>query len=59
VEGGFSDVRETTAHVSCTFVPPTTKHSRASASPNSGIVVLTMFDNLHYLKALSKLGIDA
>jgi DNA-binding NarL/FixJ family response regulator len=30
-----------------------------SASPNSRIVVLTMFDNLHYLKALSKLGIDA
>jgi DNA-binding NarL/FixJ family response regulator len=30
-----------------------------SASPNSKIVVLTMFDNLHYLKALSKLGIDA
>ena len=28
-------------------------------SPNSKIVVLTMFDNLHYLKALSKLGIDA
>jgi DNA-binding NarL/FixJ family response regulator len=30
-----------------------------SLSPNSRIVVLTMFDNLHYLKALSKLGIDA
>jgi DNA-binding NarL/FixJ family response regulator len=30
-----------------------------SASPNSRIVVLTMFDNVHYLKALSKLGIDA
>ncbi len=30
-----------------------------SVSPNSRIVVLTMFDNLHYLKALSKLGIDA
>jgi DNA-binding NarL/FixJ family response regulator len=30
-----------------------------SASPNSRIVVLTMFDNLHYLKALSRLGIDA
>jgi DNA-binding NarL/FixJ family response regulator len=30
-----------------------------SISPNSRIVVLTMFDNLHYLKALSKLGIDA
>ena len=30
-----------------------------AASPNSRIVVLTMFDNLHYLKALSKLGIDA
>jgi DNA-binding NarL/FixJ family response regulator len=30
-----------------------------SASPSSRIVVLTMFDNLHYLKALSKLGIDA
>jgi len=29
------------------------------ASPDSKIVVLTMFDNLHYLKALSKLGIDA
>src|SRR5215217_2996860 len=29
------------------------------ASPSSKIVVLTMFDNLHYLKALSKLGIDA
>jgi DNA-binding NarL/FixJ family response regulator len=29
------------------------------ASPGSRIVVLTMFDNLHYLKALSKLGIDA
>lgn len=30
-----------------------------SASPDSKIVVLTMFDNLHYLKALSKMGIDA
>jgi DNA-binding NarL/FixJ family response regulator len=30
-----------------------------SASPSSKIVVLTMFDSLHYLKALSKLGIDA
>src|SRR5215204_4704594 len=30
-----------------------------SASPESRIVVLTMFDNLRYLKALSKLGIDA
>src|SRR5215212_6491874 len=30
-----------------------------SASPDSRIVVLTMFENLHYLKALSKLGIDA
>ncbi len=30
-----------------------------SASPESRIVVLTMFDNLQYLKALSKLGINA
>src|SRR5215204_4095880 len=30
-----------------------------SSSPASRIVVLTMFDNLHYLKALSKLGIHA
>ena len=30
-----------------------------SASPSSRIVVLTMFENLRYLKALSKLGIDA
>jgi DNA-binding NarL/FixJ family response regulator len=30
-----------------------------SASPRSKIVVLTMFDNLHYLKALSKLEINA
>ncbi len=30
-----------------------------AASPNSKIVVLTMFDNLHYLQALSKLGINA
>jgi DNA-binding NarL/FixJ family response regulator len=29
------------------------------ASPGSRIVVLTMFENLHYLKALSKLGINA
>ena len=29
------------------------------ASPDSRIVVLTMFDNLRYLKALSKMGIDA
>src|SRR5919107_384259 len=29
------------------------------ASPDSKIVVLAMFDNLHYLKALSRLGIDA
>jgi DNA-binding NarL/FixJ family response regulator len=29
------------------------------ASPESRIVVLTMFDNLRYLRALSKLGIDA
>ena len=28
-------------------------------SPNSRIVVLTMFDNLHYLQALSRLGIGA
>jgi DNA-binding NarL/FixJ family response regulator len=30
-----------------------------SASPDSRIVALTMFDNLRYLKALSKMGIDA
>jgi DNA-binding NarL/FixJ family response regulator len=30
-----------------------------SASPHSRIVVLTMHDNLRYLQALSKLGIDA
>ena len=30
-----------------------------SASPGSRIVVLTMFDNLRYLQALSKMGIDA
>jgi DNA-binding NarL/FixJ family response regulator len=30
-----------------------------SVSPDSRIVVLTMFDNLQYLKALSKLGINA
>jgi len=30
-----------------------------SVSPNSRIVVLTMFDNLHYLRALSKLSIAA
>src|SRR3712207_2836920 len=30
-----------------------------SASPHSRIIVLTMFDNLRYLQALSKLGIDA
>ena len=30
-----------------------------SASPDSRIVVLTMFDNLRYLQALSKFGIDA
>jgi DNA-binding NarL/FixJ family response regulator len=30
-----------------------------SASPESKIVVLTLFDNLHYLKALSRMGIDA
>ena len=29
------------------------------ASPDSKILVLTMIDNLHYLKALSRLGIDA
>jgi DNA-binding NarL/FixJ family response regulator len=29
------------------------------ASPHSRIVVLTIFDNLHYVQALSKLGIDA
>jgi DNA-binding NarL/FixJ family response regulator len=29
------------------------------ASPDSKIVVLTMFDNLHYLQALSRLEIDA
>jgi DNA-binding NarL/FixJ family response regulator len=30
-----------------------------SLSPNSRIIVLTIFDNLHYLQALSKVGIDA
>ena len=30
-----------------------------SSSPDSRIVVLTMFDKLRYLKALSKMGIDA
>jgi DNA-binding NarL/FixJ family response regulator len=30
-----------------------------SLSPNLRIIVLTVFDNFHYLKALSKLGIDA
>jgi DNA-binding NarL/FixJ family response regulator len=30
-----------------------------SSSPDSRIVVLTMFDNLRYLNALSKMGIDA
>jgi DNA-binding NarL/FixJ family response regulator len=29
------------------------------ASPDSRIIVLTMIDNLHYLKALSRLGIHA
>ena len=29
------------------------------ASPDSEILVLTMFDKLHHLKALSKMGIDA
>jgi len=29
------------------------------ASPDSRIVVLTMFDNLHYMKAISEMGIDA
>ena len=29
------------------------------ASPGSRIVVLTMFDNLRYLRAISKMGIDA
>ena len=29
------------------------------ASPDSKIVVLTMFDNIRYLKALSRMGIDA
>ena len=29
------------------------------ASPNSRIIVLTMFDNLHYVRALSRLGIHA
>ena len=29
------------------------------ASPDSRIVVLTVFDSLHYLKALSRMGIDA
>jgi DNA-binding NarL/FixJ family response regulator len=29
------------------------------ASPDSRIVVLTVFDSLHFLKALSKMGIDA
>jgi len=30
-----------------------------AASPSSRIVVLTMIDNLHYLQALSRLGINA
>jgi DNA-binding NarL/FixJ family response regulator len=30
-----------------------------SSSPDSKIIVLTMFDNLRHLRALSKLGIDA
>jgi DNA-binding NarL/FixJ family response regulator len=30
-----------------------------SVSPGSKIAVFTMFDSLHYLKALSRLGIDA
>jgi len=30
-----------------------------SVSPDSRIVILTMFDNLHYLQALSKLGVAA
>jgi len=30
-----------------------------AASPTSRIIVLTMLDNLHYLKALSKLGVSA
>jgi DNA-binding NarL/FixJ family response regulator len=29
------------------------------ASPDSRIIILTMFDNLHYLQALSKLGVAA
>jgi len=29
------------------------------ASPDSQILVLTVFDSFHYLKALSKMGIDA
>jgi DNA-binding NarL/FixJ family response regulator len=30
-----------------------------SVSPDSRIVVLTMFDNLHYVQALAKLGVNA
>lgn len=30
-----------------------------SASPSSKIIVLTMFDNFHYVRALFRLGIDA
>ena len=30
-----------------------------AASPDSRVVILTMFDNLHYLQALSKLGVAA
>lgn len=34
-------------------------HKVHRASPNSRIIVLTMFDNLRYVQALSKMGIDA
>ncbi len=30
-----------------------------AVSPNSGIIILTMLDNIHYLKALSQLGVVA
>jgi DNA-binding NarL/FixJ family response regulator len=30
-----------------------------AVSPNSGIIILTMLDNIHYLKALSQLGVAA
>jgi len=64
-EEAFALLRENSPHVVITQIDVDLHQAKEvlrgirEASPDSRIVVLTIFDNLRYVQALSKLGIDA